>query len=99
MRAFPTAAKGTWHKAAALARKWQLNQLAGRLEEMARKTSPTLGRGRRKRDTYLGASITGRLDDRLPLLPGAVASVVIEQRGDHDFVDPLGLERHTELVV
>ena len=26
----------TWHKAAALARKWQLNQLAGRLEEMAR---------------------------------------------------------------
>jgi exodeoxyribonuclease III len=29
----------TWHKAAALARKWQLNQLAGRLEEMARKTA------------------------------------------------------------
>ena len=27
----------TWHKAAALARKWQLNQLAGRLEEMARR--------------------------------------------------------------
>jgi hypothetical protein len=27
----------SWHKAAALARKWQLNQLAGRLEEMARK--------------------------------------------------------------
>ena len=26
----------TWHKAAALARKWQLNQLAGRLEEMGR---------------------------------------------------------------
>jgi exodeoxyribonuclease-3 len=26
----------TWHKAAALARKWELNQLAGRLEEMAR---------------------------------------------------------------
>jgi exodeoxyribonuclease III len=26
----------TWHKAAALARKWQLNQLAGRLEQMAR---------------------------------------------------------------
>src|SRR6516162_3892467 len=26
----------TWHKATALARKWQLNQLAGRLEEMAR---------------------------------------------------------------
>ena len=26
----------TWHKAAALARKWQLSQLAGRLEEMAR---------------------------------------------------------------
>jgi len=31
----------TWHKAAALARKWQLNQLAGRLEEMAGK--PPLG--------------------------------------------------------
>ena len=30
----------TWHKAAALARKWQLNQLAGRLEEMARKPVP-----------------------------------------------------------
>src|SRR5207248_7943431 len=29
----------TWHKAAALTRKWQLNQLAGRLEEMARKTA------------------------------------------------------------
>ena len=28
----------TWHKAVALARKWHLNQLAGRLEEMARKT-------------------------------------------------------------
>jgi DNA polymerase-1 len=26
----------SWHKAAALARKWQLTQLAGRLEEMAR---------------------------------------------------------------
>jgi hypothetical protein len=25
----------TWSKAAALARKWQLNQLAGRLEELA----------------------------------------------------------------
>jgi hypothetical protein len=33
----------TWREAAALARKWQLNQLAGRLEEMARKTHP-LGR-------------------------------------------------------
>ena len=31
----------TWHEAAALARKWQLNQLAGRLEEMARKPSPS----------------------------------------------------------
>ena len=30
----------TWHKAAALAREWQLNQLAGRLEEMARKPLP-----------------------------------------------------------
>src|SRR6516225_10101736 len=30
----------TWHKVAALARKWQLNQLAGRLEEMARKPVP-----------------------------------------------------------
>jgi hypothetical protein len=30
----------TWHKAAALARKWQLNQLAGRLEEMASKPLP-----------------------------------------------------------
>src|SRR5215471_7678787 len=30
----------TWHKAAALARKWQLNKLAGRLEEMARKPLP-----------------------------------------------------------
>ena len=30
----------TWHKAAALARKWQLSQLAGRLEEMARKPLP-----------------------------------------------------------
>jgi exodeoxyribonuclease III len=30
----------TWHKAAALARKWQLNQLAGRLEDMTRKPSP-----------------------------------------------------------
>jgi DNA polymerase-1 len=26
--------KPTWHKAAALARKWELNQLAHRLEEM-----------------------------------------------------------------
>ena len=34
----------TWHKAAALARKWQLNKLAGRLEEMARKTSPPSAR-------------------------------------------------------
>ena len=34
----------TWHKAAALARKWQLNQLAGRLEEMARKPPPWRGR-------------------------------------------------------
>jgi exodeoxyribonuclease III len=34
----------TWHKAAALARKWQLNQLAGRLEEMARKPLPSRGR-------------------------------------------------------
>ena len=25
----------TWHKAAALAREWELNQLAGRLEELA----------------------------------------------------------------
>jgi hypothetical protein len=25
--------------------------------------------------------------------------VLIEQRGDHEFVDPLGLERHAELVV
>ena len=31
----------TWHKAAALARKWQLNQLAGRLEEIARKSPQT----------------------------------------------------------
>ncbi len=31
----------TWHKAATLARKWQLNQLAGRLEEMARKPPPS----------------------------------------------------------
>jgi DNA polymerase-1 len=31
----------TWHKAAALARKWQLSQLAGRLEEMARKPPPS----------------------------------------------------------
>ena len=31
------AQRPTWHKAAALARKWQLNQLAGRLEEMASK--------------------------------------------------------------
>jgi hypothetical protein len=30
----------TWHKAAALARKWQLNQLASRLEEMAKKPLP-----------------------------------------------------------
>ncbi len=30
----------TWHKAAALARKLQLNQLAGRLEEMAMKPPP-----------------------------------------------------------
>ena len=30
----------TWHKAAALARKWQLNQLADRLEEMAGKPPP-----------------------------------------------------------
>src|SRR5215471_16708847 len=30
----------TWHKAAALARKWQLNKLAVRLEEMARKAVP-----------------------------------------------------------
>ncbi len=30
----------TWDKAAALARKWQLNQLARRLEEMARKGTP-----------------------------------------------------------
>ena len=28
--------RATWHKAAALARKWELNQLAGRLEELAR---------------------------------------------------------------
>jgi len=34
----------TWHKAAALARKWQLNKLAGRLEEIARKTSPPSAR-------------------------------------------------------
>ena len=27
--------KPTWHKATALARQWQLNQLAGRLEELA----------------------------------------------------------------
>jgi DNA polymerase-1 len=27
--------KPTWHKAAALAREWELNQLAGRLEELA----------------------------------------------------------------
>jgi hypothetical protein len=27
--------KPTWDKAAALARKWELNQLAGRLEELA----------------------------------------------------------------
>jgi DNA polymerase I len=31
----------TWQKAAALARKWQLNQLASRLEEMARKLMPS----------------------------------------------------------
>jgi exodeoxyribonuclease III len=30
----------TWHKAAALVRKWQLNQLAGRLEEMATNLPP-----------------------------------------------------------
>jgi DNA polymerase-1 len=29
------AQKPTWPKAAALAREWELNQLAGRLEEMA----------------------------------------------------------------
>src|SRR6266536_5465323 len=32
--------KPTWHKAAALAREWELNQLAGRLEELA-STEPT----------------------------------------------------------
>ena len=36
-----TAQTPTWHKAAALARKWQLNQLAGRLEGMARNHSTT----------------------------------------------------------
>jgi hypothetical protein len=30
----------TWHKAAVLARKWQLNHLAGRLEEIASKPLP-----------------------------------------------------------
>src|SRR5215472_359236 len=30
----------TWHKAAALGRKWQLNQLADRIEEVARKPVP-----------------------------------------------------------
>jgi hypothetical protein len=41
------AQKLTWHKAAALARKWQLNQLAGRLEEMARKPLPAGERSRK----------------------------------------------------
>ena len=43
-----------WHKAAALALKWQLNQLADRLQEMARKPLSPLGRDRRRRNTYLG---------------------------------------------
>jgi DNA polymerase-1 len=31
--------KPTWHRAAALARDWQLNQLAGRLEKLAAEAS------------------------------------------------------------
>jgi hypothetical protein len=37
--------KPTWRKAAALARKWELNQLAGRLEELGSRGCATkLGR-------------------------------------------------------
>jgi len=32
--------KTTWRKAAALAREWELNQLAGRLEELAQLNRP-----------------------------------------------------------
>jgi hypothetical protein len=31
--------KPSWHNAAVLARKWQLNQLAGRLEKLAEEAS------------------------------------------------------------
>jgi len=41
----------TWQKAAALASKWQLTQLAGRLEEMARKPLPSGPSGERSSKT------------------------------------------------
>src|SRR5262249_38940170 len=41
----------TWQKAAALASKWQLTQLAGRLEEMARKPLPSGPSGERPTKT------------------------------------------------
>ena len=41
----------TWQKTAALASKWQLTQLAGRLEEMARKPLPSGPSGERSSKT------------------------------------------------